>query len=351
MKTTILKKILLIMLIVLCGCTGGEEGTKKYDVGGKTYYVTKDNETKVWFGKDGNFVLIDCTQFGAVERTGTWSVEDNVLTLVKDDESGTVKFEIQDEDTIILKSSLDGCGFDDVFSTDEKYAGGWNNPNNGFEYTVFHNAEQAPGSRSSIEIRTDGSFTLIERNTGGVVSEISGLYGMTEDGGVYMFSNFDPFKDSKGNMVYNFEMMVFDSETLILNEDLITSNKNDQFTFSGELNTSYQSVPGSQFTTTTWVHEPFNDILEIYLPTMTIATDYSFTFMENTFSGMGFYNGYCQKTSNGWACDVLEADTMQGYLGEDVKLIEFEYDADGKTLILKTDLCSSTSGDRFQLQP
>ena len=101
------------------------------------------------------------------------------------------------------------------------------------------------------------------------------------------------------------------------------------------------------FKTTTWIHEPITDVAEQYLPSITIATDYSFKLIENCYAGMGQYQGYCQKTDDGWACDVTDASKMQGFKGDDVKLIKFIEGKDG-SLILKTELCMSREGDVFK---
>ncbi|MBR3130240.1 MAG: hypothetical protein IKF65_06975, partial [Clostridia bacterium] len=89
------------------------------------------------------------------------------------------------------------------------------------------------------------------------------------------------------------------------------------------------------------------DVAEQYLPSITIATDYSFKLIENCYAGMGQYQGYCQKTDDGWACDVTDASKMQGFKGDDVKLIKFIEGKDG-SLILKTELCMSREGDVFK---
>ena len=53
------------------------------------------------------------------------------------------------------------------------------------------------------------------------------------------------------------------------------------------------------------------------------------------------------KTDDGWACDVTDASKMQGFKGDDVKLIKFIEGKDG-SLILKTELCMSREGDVFK---
>ncbi len=61
---------------------------------------------------------------------------------------------------------------------------------------------------------------------------------------------------------------------------------------------------------------------------------------------MGSYQGYCQKLDDGWACDVLDASKMQGFKGDDVKVIKFKANGDG-SLTLETELCMSMAGDVF----
>jgi hypothetical protein len=143
-------------------------------------------------------------------------------------------------------------------------------------------------------------------------------------------------------------MAVLDENTLLLMEDLIDSKYIDYFTVTAELPDDVKvDSPVSGFTTTTWVHEPIADVNKEYLPSITIATDYSFEFVENVYAGMGKYKGWCQRTDDAcWICDVTDASMMQGFAGDDVKIIEFE-DKGENSLVLKTDLCMSMAGDVF----
>ena len=119
--------ILILMVLLLCSCGKKEQGTV-YELAGKTYYNTVDNygnedHSKIWFGKDGSFVLNDNFFEGYYDITGTWSLKENVCTLkVKETGVGsfsTIIFEVKDNDTLILKTNLAGSVSDDTFSTTE----------------------------------------------------------------------------------------------------------------------------------------------------------------------------------------------------------------------------------------
>ena len=119
--------ILILMVLLLCSC-GKKEPETSFDLGGKTYYNTVDNfgnenHSKVWFGKDGSFVLNDNFAEGYYDITGTWSLKENVCTLkVKETGVGscsTIIFEVEDKDTLVLKTNLAGSSSDDIFSINE----------------------------------------------------------------------------------------------------------------------------------------------------------------------------------------------------------------------------------------
>ena len=61
--------------------------------------------------------------------------------------------------------------------------------------------------------------------------EINGVYG--QEGYYLMFSNFDYVPENKkGEPVYNFEMEVYDEDTLILRKDIQSSKSGDVFTIA-----------------------------------------------------------------------------------------------------------------------
>ena len=347
----IMKKIILTVLCAMflfTGCNGNKGQENTVDIAGKTFYDTADTfvytePTRLWLGKDESFVLSDYYVGGMDEYNGTWELKNGVVTLKSD--KGEFKFEIKDENNIVLRTSLKGANAADVFSTEK--------PNTqvlpyGIEndYVTYYNACQDENNRSFLELHDDGSFSLIEKGSNGT-TDINGLWG--KEGDAYLFSNFDPFKDSSGNTVYNFEFMTYDANSLVLNEDLDGSKKGDIFTIDGKIPTGYvKPDEGFAFKTQTYIHEPIQDVKEEYLPTITIATDFSFLFYENVYAGMGKYIGYCSPEQNGWACKVTDGSGMMGFAGADVKEIIFE-SIDAETLELKTDLCMSMSGDRFKL--
>ncbi len=63
---------------------------------------------------------------------------------------------------------------------------------------------------------------------------------------------------------------------------------------------------------------------------------------------MGHYTGTYVKDGDRFVLNVTEVDFF-GFLGEDVRNIEFQFTNDG-TLELKTDLCYSGQGDIFALK-
>ena len=73
-----------------------------------------------------------------------------------------------------------------------------------------------------------------------------------------------------------------------------------------QINPLRETTETFSFKTQTWIHEPIQDVKEEYLPTITIATDFSFLFYENVYAGMGKYIGYCSPEQNGWACKVTD---------------------------------------------
>ena len=355
----IMKKLLIILLLLsLCACTKKEPEapvSDKPDIAGKTFYngnviAGAKEASRLWLGKDGSFVMTDVSLESLDEISGTWTIREGVVTLSGDSGSKYSKIilEAMNENTLVLKSTLAASKSDDVFSTtrpeitvvpedDSK-----NEASVG--YRTFYNASHENRDKASyLELRDDRSFALIERN-GSSVTEVNGLYG--RQGSVYMFSNFDPFTGADGNKVYNFEFEIINDDVLQLREDLCDSKKDDYFCIAGVTPPSEDDPFAGVFKTTTWIHEAIPDVAEQYLPKITIASDYSFKFVENCYAGMGSYQGYCQKLDDGWACDVLDASKMQGFKGDDVKVIKFTFNGDG-SLTLQTELCMSMPGDVF----
>ena len=337
-----------LALLLLSGCNGNKGQENTVDLAGKTFYDQADTfvyteSSRLWLGKDGSFVLSDYYVGGMDEYNGTWTLNSDVLTLKA--ESSEFKFEVSDENTLVLHTTLKGAAASDVFSTKK--------PDHeilpyGIEsdYVTYYNADQPESNQSYILINDDGSFSLVEKGSNGT-TEVNGLWGKEAD--VYMFSNFDPFKDYNGNLVYNFVFKIYDANTLVLNDDLDGSRKGNVFSTNGKIPAGFVNpIETFSFTTQTYIHEPIQDVREEYLPTITIATDFSFTFYENVYAGMGKYVGYCSPEQNGWACQVTDGSGMMGFKGDDVKEIRFDYVGED-VLELKTELCMSRAGDRFIL--
>lgn len=130
-KRFVILFVLLSFFLVLSACTKKEEEKEKkaaYDLDGKTYYNTVDkygheDHSKIWFGKDGSFVLNDSYTDGTYEVSGKWALDENVCSLdVESTGKGSftkILFEVMNNDTLKLKTSLEGSKADDMFSTTE----------------------------------------------------------------------------------------------------------------------------------------------------------------------------------------------------------------------------------------
>lgn len=354
-----MKKAIKIILsvsciLMLCACTGGKKEEETVPViSGKTYYDTVDeygnNEhSKVWFGTDGSFVLKDNFFEGWYEMNGDWSVSENVVTLnVKSTGYGQftkVLFEIKDPETLILKTSLAGSQSDHIFSTTEvkgsgnSSGGGGNTENNnqsGFTYKTYYNMFQETKNKSYVEIRSDGSFALLDMNDFGV-EEINGTY--TESNGILHLKS-----DNHAEIQFD----VYDDHGLILMTDnLGVSKYGDLFS---DNNTIPDSLSGLADTGSTWVHSPMQDINDMYLPKIEFDAAGRFVFTENVLAGMAQLKGWYESNDSGFVCHVDDASMMQGFKGDDLKLIQFEKQ-DDKTLVLKTEICMSMAGDTFILK-
>ena len=361
MKKIILSLLSVMMVLSLCACTKKEEPKEEVPaIAGKTYYDTSDltkKPSKVWFGKDGSFVLTDEYAEGFDEMSGSYAMSENVVKLNVD--SGgegkytQILFEVKNDETIVLRTSLSGSKNQALYSIHEPEVNivtpapaeaPATETTTG--YKTFFNASQKKGV-SYLLLHEDKSFNLVDTN-GTETIEVNGLYG--KEGDIYMFSNFDPFEDAKGSKIYNFEFKIMNDDVLILQRELRYSSAYDVFSIDGKIPVmaAAEEDPFKDVhKTTTWIRENTDELNEAYLPSITIAADYSFKFIENCYSGMAEIYGYCQKTDTGWACDVLDNTKMQGYKGDDVGKIVFEENKDGD-LVLKTELCMSMAGDLFK---
>ena len=343
--------VVFLLMLLLCGCNKKEEKAV-YDPAGKTFYNTVDrygneDHSKVWFGKDGSFVVSDNYEGGTYEVNGKWSVSEDVITL-NVEKSGygdydKLIFEYKDEDNIILRTSLAGSRMEDIFSTKEVKGSEVKKPENK-EATTFYNASQKErdGNASEITFAQDGTFVLSEVAGLGAI-KVEGVYG--QQGDALMFSNFEPFDDFDGHKIYNFELIIADDDVLVLQEDLQGSRKGDFFTRDGKVPAGMQAETKKNLL---FIHQPIEDVNDIFLPQVEFNSDGTFVLTENVYAGMGEYRGTYTSDQYGYQCTVTDASRMQGFMGENVKTITFEY-FDAKTLVLQQDLCMSRMGDCFSL--
>ncbi|MBO7676110.1 MAG: hypothetical protein J6S49_01125, partial [Erysipelotrichaceae bacterium] len=118
-----MKKIIIMFslaLLLLSGCNGNKGQENTVDLAGKTFYDQADTfvyteSSRLWLGKDGSFVLSDYYVGGMDEYNGTWTLNSDVLTLKA--ESSEFKFEVSDENTLVLHTTIKGAATSDVFST------------------------------------------------------------------------------------------------------------------------------------------------------------------------------------------------------------------------------------------
>ena len=359
-----MKKIILILcLFLLCACGPKNEEQETPVIAGRTYYNTVDEfdnleHSKVWFGKDGSFVMKDNFYDGYYEINGTWTVKENVASLEVESSGvgvpGTIMFEIQDEDTLILKSTLAGSKMDDVFSTTEvKGSGNSSSGNSNTQstidhvfntqensYFVFWNINQKTERVSMVELIGNDMIIFQDRNDDSV-NEFQGTF-KEEDGYIVITaaSKEHPFPE---RMVGEKFLKISDKNTLILEQDFPISAAGDVFS---------SHSPSYDGDYAKYKHEPTDMCSDMYLPMIEFywGDRDTFVFTENLFSGMGEIYGTFEKTDKGYVCYVEDAHALQGFAGADVTKIEFEK-KDSSTLVLKTDLCLSQAGDLFKLEP
>ena len=238
---------LLCFSLFLCGCAKEEEKEESaepaFHLEGKTYFNTEEeygNEkhSRVWFGKDGSFVLNDNYYGGKGEVKGTWSLKEDVVTLdVKESSSGRyskILFEVRDEDTIVLKTALEGSKFDQVFSTKEVTG-----PTvDGSKLTVkdaagrtYYNASQSNKNKSFFEMNEDGSMRLGDCNDLSIM-EIEGSYEINDE--LICIIKFEP-AGAFGEDVRGIFFLYEKPGVLMLCTDLGISKTGDYFTLDGTL--------------------------------------------------------------------------------------------------------------------
>ncbi|MBQ6478017.1 MAG: hypothetical protein IJI44_01480 [Erysipelotrichaceae bacterium] len=345
-KTSKVFVLLISLVLVLCGCTNksNETPTTQWNLGGKTFYSQNDayesvDVSSVWFGKDGSFVLKDNYFDGWYEITGNWTINEDVLTL---DVSSTpvgdfskIRFEITDESELVLKTSLAGSQSDTVFKDTKPEPG----DAKVLIYTFYYNVNQGSTNMPNLELRSDGTFTLKDQNDFSIF-DYNGTYVLF---GNNLILNLDHEIDGQTQIFMDWK----DENTFVLLTDLGISRNGDRFCMPG----TDPAIPGPEgapsLENSEWRHEKITDMIDDYLPSIKFDSAGMFDFTENLYSGFGHFIGWYEKTDKAYICHVDDASTVQGFAGADTKLIEFEL-VDENTIILKTDLCMSMSGEKFE---
>ena len=230
--------ILVAMMALMSGCN--KEAKPTYDIGGKTFYNTIDEydnaeHSNVWFGKDGSFVLKDNYFDGYYQIVGDWSIKENVVTLdVKEAGVGQytkIIFEIVDNETLKLKTTLAGSKAEDTFSVNQNSnpePSGSSDPK--FTYTVYYNTSQSSKQKSTCELRSDMSFAFIDKNDFGIV-EYNGTYVQEKD-------KLTLTAKEDGRKI---EFLIVDEKNLLLQNDVGVSATGDKF--SSEYKEAGDSTP------------------------------------------------------------------------------------------------------------
>ena len=349
--------ILLSVFLCLSGCTAqkkeeeSEVQKETFDLGGKTYYNTVDeygheDHSKVWFGKDGSFVFNDSYSEGYYEIDGTWTLNEDVVTLNVDKTGqgsfSKVIFEVKDIDTLSLKTTLAGSKSDQVFSTSEVKGS-----------TVKTDSETKPADSDKKE--NDGKS---EGNTETAAPKDIPCTGITS-----LYKNYWSYEGVKG---WDLEIRPVPADTT----DKMTFKSNDESVVkideegkatavglgkttidvtcgSKKLTVNYEvRAKGATASASTWWSENPNAAKGCE-PHIYFDGAGNFIFTENLFSGMGTYKGTYVIEDGRYYCTVKEMKEDHGYLPE-VEEIIFKI-VDDKTLKLKTSLQMSQPGELFYL--
>ena len=347
--------VLMIFILFLGGC--GKKEDLSEVIAGKTYYNTVDeygNEkhSKVWLGKDGSFIFNDNFSEGTYSITGTWKVKENVLTLdVEKSQVGDysdILMEIQDADTLVLRSTLAGSRSEQIFSTTE-VTGSDVVPVTTEEITfeIYYDVNQTFTKKPNMILYSDQTFTF-EDCSDLSSAEVKGKY-IYEDGQLIL----KDLAPAETFAVTEIRFYIYDEGIFILDtEGLGIAQRGDYFTLDGKDDILSQ-IPmadnlgneGSKWGNTSkidWVNPE-------YLPKVVFETSGKFIFTENVYAGMVEITGWYEKKDDGYICHVDDNSQLKGFAGEGIELIEFKKTGDS-SMELKSDICMSMSGDIFDIQ-
>lgn len=349
MKKAKVLLVLIIMALCLSACTSKkeeEEVKPAYDIAGKTYYNTVDNydhddHAKVWLGKDGSFVLNDSYSDGYYEASGSWTLNENVCTLTVDKTGagsfGKIIFEVEDNDTLSLKTNLEGSKSGDSFSINE-----------------------IKGSTVKPEEKKEEEKKEEKKKEEPAAPKDIPCTGLTS-----LYNNYWAYEGVKS---YDLEVKATPADTTDVityksdDENVVKVDANGIATAVKEGKTQIHIKCGSVEKTVNFetrsktpkakamtFRSRLTDVQKDLRPTIYFDGAGNFVFTENCYSGMGKFKGtYTRDDDDHYICKVTDASTMEGYAGGDTKEIVFKI-LDETTLRLKTPLCMSAANDLFDL--
>ncbi len=355
MKKAKVLLVLIIMALCFSACTSKTEEEKEevkpaYDIAGKTYYNTVDNyghddHARVWLGKDVSFVFNDSYTEGYYEVNGSWTLNENVCTLnVEKTGAGSfskIIFEVEDNDTLSLKTNLEGSKSGDTFSINE-----------------------IKGSTVKPEEKKEEEKKEEKKEDGGETSNVIETPDIKCTGLTSLYNNYWAYEGVK-NYDLEVKKIPADSNEVITytsdDENVVTVDAYGYATAVKEGKTKIHikcgdverivgfetrsKTPKAQAMT---FRSKISDVQESLRPSIYFDGAGNFVFTENCYSGMGKYKGtYTRDDDDHYICTVTDASTMQGYAGQDVKTITFKI-LDSNTIRLKNQLCMSAPNDIFE---
>lgn len=365
------KKIIVLLMMVLClmtclsACTKKEEPEPvvqpSFELAGKTYFNTVDNyghedHSKLWLGKDGTFVMADSYADGVKDITGKWTLSEDVLTL-ETDGGNKIIFEVKDDDTLTLKSSLDGSKSDDSFSTTEVKGSSVTPKDSGSSSSSSSDSSSTESKSDSKTDSSSSSSTTTEPEKKGDVP----CTGITS-----LYHNYWSYEGTKN---WDLEIkaqpegctdkMYFKSN----DESVVKIDDQGRATAVGVGKTTIDVTCGSKKLTvgyevkdkaapegsgaSKWVCKNPN-AAEGCWPNVSFDGKGNFVIEENGFSGMGYYYGTYEIVDGRYHCYVSSIKAERCSM-PDVSEIIFKI-VDEKTLKLKTGLQMSQNGDLFYLE-
>ena len=216
-----------MVLMILVGCTknNNDDNNNKIDISGKTFYTTQGS---VWLAKDNTFVITDGTE----EIVGKWSINENVLNL-ESEKDGKIIFEVEDDKTIVLKTSLKNLVSGTTFTTDKSEE----KPETATIKGTFANTSQSGNTFSYVELREDMSFTFIDRNDFSI-TETNGTYSVDKD--TLTLSDYTGTISIGAEKI---ELLIKDNKTLILQTDVGVSAVGDIFVKDAPIQNTVKNIP------------------------------------------------------------------------------------------------------------